>query len=81
MEVQRVEEHKHLSLILNKTCTWNNHILDITSKAWKRIHILQALKFKLDRKHWKLYILHLLDQSLNMLTLFGITVTIMKLKF
>ena len=50
VEVKRVEEHKHLGLTLNKTCTWKNHILDITSKAWKRIHILQALKFKLDRK-------------------------------
>ena len=50
VEVKRVEEHEHLGLTLNKTCTWKKHLLDITSKAWKIIHILQALKFKLNRK-------------------------------
>ena len=50
VEVKRVEFHKHLGLIFNHDCTWHEHITEITSKAWKRINILQALKFQLDRK-------------------------------
>ena len=50
VEVKRVEFHKHLGLIFNQDCTWHEHITEITSKAWKRINILQALKFQLDRK-------------------------------
>ena len=41
---------KHLGLTLNNDCTWHEHITEITSKAWKRINILQALIFQLDRK-------------------------------
>ena len=50
VEVKRVEFHKHLGLTFNNDCTWHEHITEITSKAWKRINILQALKFQLDRK-------------------------------
>ena len=41
--------HKHLGLILNKTCSWHEHINEISSKAWKRINILRKLKYQLDR--------------------------------
>ena len=50
VEIQKVNCHKHLGLIINKTCSWYEHILDITSKAWKRINILRSLMYKLDRK-------------------------------
>ncbi|KAK3096455.1 hypothetical protein FSP39_000336 [Pinctada imbricata] len=50
VEIKRVDEHKHLGLIFNTTCTWRNHFQEITGKAWKRIHLLQTLKFKLDRR-------------------------------
>ena len=50
VEVKRVEFHKHLGLVLNNNCTWHEHISEITSKAWKRLNILQTLKFQLDRK-------------------------------
>ena len=29
---------------------WHEHVSEITSKAWKRINILQTLRFQLDRK-------------------------------
>ena len=28
------DSHKHLGLILSKSCTWSNHIQEIASKAW-----------------------------------------------
>ena len=50
VDIQKVDSHKHLGLIINKTCSWYEHILDITAKAWKRINILRSLMYKLDRK-------------------------------
>ena len=50
VEVKRVDCHKHLGLICNTKCTWNEHIDEITTKAWKRIHLLQSLKYQLDRR-------------------------------
>ena len=50
VEVKRVDSHKHLGVIFNNKCTWNEHIEEITSKAWKRIHLLQLLKYQLDRR-------------------------------
>ena len=48
--IENVTSHKHLGLTLNKTCTWHDHIADITSKTWKRINVFRSLMFKLDRK-------------------------------
>ena len=50
VQIQNVTNHKHLGLTLNKTCTWHDHISDISSKAWKRINVFRSLMFKLDRK-------------------------------
>ena len=50
VEVKRVDSHKHLGVIFNNRCTWNEHIEEITSKACKRIHLLQLLKYQLDRR-------------------------------
>ena len=50
VQIQNVTNHKHLGLTLNQTCTWHDHISDISSKAWKRIHVFRSLMFKLDRK-------------------------------
>ena len=50
VEVKRVDCHKHLGLIFNTKCTWNEHIDEITTKAWKRIHLLQSLNYQLDRR-------------------------------
>ena len=48
--VNRVSSHKHLGVVFNNDCTWHEHISEITTKAWKRIHILQSLKYQLDRR-------------------------------
>ena len=48
-QIKNVNSNKHLGLILNKTCTWHEHINEISSKAWKRINILRKLKYQLDR--------------------------------
>ena len=44
------DTHKHLVLTLSNTCTWSNHIQAITTKAWTRINLLRALKFRVSRK-------------------------------
>ena len=46
VEVKRVDFHKHLGLVFNNDCTWHEHISEIMSKAWKRLNILQTLKFQ-----------------------------------
>ena len=48
--IKTVTTHKHLGLTFNKTCTWSDHIQDITGKAWKRVNLLRKLKFDLTRK-------------------------------
>ena len=58
VEIQRVQFHKHLGINFNSDCSWHEHIIDITAKAWKRIHLLRALKFQLDN-HCKPCISHL----------------------
>ena len=49
VKIQRVQFHKHLGINFNSDCSWHEHNIDITTKAWKRIHLLRALKFQLDR--------------------------------
>ena len=49
-QIKNVNSHKHLGLILNKSCSWHEHIEDLSSKAWRRVNILRKLKYQLDRK-------------------------------
>ena len=44
------DTHKHLGLTLSNTCTWSNHIQAITTKAWTRLNLLRALKFRVSHK-------------------------------
>ena len=44
------DSHKHLDLILSKSCTWANHIQEIASKAWVRLNLMRTLKFRVSRK-------------------------------
>ena len=37
IEIQKVQSHKHLGVILNEKTNWNEHIREIKSKAYKRI--------------------------------------------
>ena len=50
VQIKQVQQHKHLGVTFNNKCTWSDHISDITTRAWKRIHVLRSLKFNLDRK-------------------------------
>ena len=47
--LKEVVIHKHLGLIFSQNCGWQAHIEDIVKKAWQRINIIRAFKFKLDR--------------------------------
>ena len=44
-----VDWYKHLGLIFSNDCSWHTHIKEITKKAWPRLNILRAFKYKLDR--------------------------------
>ena len=35
------DNHKHLGLILSKSCTWYNHIQEIASKVWIRLNLMR----------------------------------------
>ena len=47
--INNVNEHKHLGLIWNCDISWKSHLSSVIAKASKRIDMLRALKFKLDR--------------------------------
>ena len=49
-KIQDVTNHKHIGLIHSSDATWKTHLSNIISKAAKRIDILRALKWKLNRK-------------------------------
>ena len=47
--INNVNEHKHLGLIWNCDISWKSHLSSVIAKASKRIDMLRALKFELDR--------------------------------
>ena len=52
------QSHKHLGITFSKTCTWTEHIDNISKKAWVRLNLLRSLKFRVSRKApEKMYIL------------------------
>ena len=42
--------HKYLELTFSKTCSWDEHTVNISEKAWTRINLLKALKFRVSRQ-------------------------------
>ena len=42
--------HTHLGLTFSKSCTWNQHINNISADAWVRLNLLRSFKFKINRK-------------------------------
>ena len=44
------QSHKHLGITFSKTCTWTEHINNISKKAWVRQNLLRSLKFRVSRK-------------------------------
>ena len=57
--IPNVRFHIHLGNVLTDDVSWDNHIDQITAKAWKRIHIMRRLKLSLDRQALHLCTLHL----------------------
>ena len=49
-QINEVESHKHLGVILSNECSWQKHIDYIKEKEWTRINIMRRLKYDLDRK-------------------------------
>ena len=49
-EIKEISHHKHLGVTLSSNLRWNAHLEDIVSKCTKKLDIMRALKFKLDRK-------------------------------
>ena len=49
-QIDEVQSHKHLGLILSHDLSWKEHIESMVASAGKCLDVLNALKFKLDRK-------------------------------
>ena len=49
VQLTEIDTHKHLGLTFSKSCTWSQHIHNITSKAWARLNLMRSLKFKIKR--------------------------------
>ena len=50
VNLDEVQSHKHLGVVLSKDLSWKNHIEDMVSRASKCLDVLHALKYKLDRQ-------------------------------
>ena len=42
--------HTHLGLTFSESCTWNQHINNISAKTWVRLNLLRSFKFRINRK-------------------------------
>ena len=48
--IKEVQTHKHLGMILSHDLKWNKHIGDLCVSCRRRLDLLRALKYKLDRR-------------------------------
>ena len=48
-EIQEVDSHKHLGVIISNNGLWHDHVDYILKKAYSRINILRKFRFILDR--------------------------------
>ena len=48
--IKEVDRHRHLGITFSSDMNWHNHIAEITTKAWQRLNVLRAFKFRFDRK-------------------------------
>ena len=49
-EINEIDKHKQLGIVLSGDCSWHYHINYMKEKAWARINVMRKLKFLLDRK-------------------------------
>jgi hypothetical protein len=66
-QLQDSPSHKHLGLIIQNNCKWDQHILYIAGKVKPLLNCLKSLKYKLNRKTleimYKSFILPLFDYA------------------
>ena len=48
--INEVDRHRHLGITFSSDLEWRHHIADIKTKAWQRINVLRAFKFRFDRQ-------------------------------
>jgi hypothetical protein len=59
-KISTIESHRHLGVTFSTDAKWNAHIENIVSSVSKHIHILQKLKFKINRSNLeKLYLVYI----------------------
>ena len=71
--IGEIPSHKHLGLTFSKTCSWDEHIVNISEKAWTRVNLLKALKFRVSRKSLEKMYFAYVRPLLELVTLCGIT--------
>ena len=54
VELQKVENHKHLGLCFDSKLTWSYHIEQMCDKASKRLNMMLSLKYK--ETYWRQFI-------------------------
>ena len=47
--IQETPTHRHLGLTFSDSCDWKVHVKNISEKAWTRLNLLRALKFRVSR--------------------------------
>ena len=50
VQINETQSHKHLGVTFSSTCLWTDHIENICEKAWVRLNLMRALKFRISRK-------------------------------
>ena len=50
VQINGTQSHKHLGVTLSSTCHWTDHIENMCEKAWVRLNLMRALKFRISRK-------------------------------
>ena len=60
VQLTEIDTHKHLGLTFSKSCTWSQHIQNITSKAWARLNLMRSLKFKIKHTALERIYVHIL---------------------
>ena len=48
-QINETQTHKHLGITFSSSCLWPDHIGTICEKAWIRLNLMRALKFRVSR--------------------------------
>ena len=53
-QINETQNHKHLGIAFSSSCLWPDYIGTICKKAWIRLNLMQALKFRVSRNSLEL---------------------------